>query len=579
MGTIDIADAQVSKDSGLKSGVGRRTFIVAIILMSGCFFVWQCVWAVLNPSFRGPDEVQHLNSSLRVATTGAWPDPRNAVIDTGVILATHEAGFMAGGNDHFAQANITPLRGGLGENAGYAQPYALSSITPHIDRTVIEYGAGGHPDHGDQMTQHPPLYYQIVGGALRVTGAIDWQWDRQLLFIRIVSALMTLPLIPSIVYTARRIGASRPVSLATGTLVFFVPQLVFATSVASNDALGIGAGALTIAGCAAAMFGKGTWRPVIFTGIMLGIGMWSKGTFVPMGLVVGLAFLLNPSVARWRRRWAQGITAGMVGVLVGGFWWVRNMVQFGSLQPSGLNRASAGEGTDVSRYANQSFRLMVDSSWGQFGWLEWWLPWWLIAALAITALVSLIFSLARGPDRLRRTNLVLFYFVVGLFLLIKAWGTFQNSGYVAGIQGRYMFPAIVGLIVVCAAAWYPLMEGSVERGRRFMLFAPGVLSAIVAVLSFVLWTWACYYAPESRISIDWTRWSLASGFAITTLQILAVLGVLSVLIAALIPGLAFRKRIVLAEDADSQLELDRRKTGEFGTEDVEPELESTGECK
>lgn len=516
--------------------ISARSFLVATSVMTLCFFMWQCLWAVLTPSFRGPDEVQHYNSTLRMATTGVWPDPGNAAIDSQVILATHEAGFMAGEDDFFAQANITPLRDGLGENAGYAQPYAISPITPHLERTVIEYGNGGLPQHVDQLTQHPPLYYQIVAGTMNLTGVMDWPWDRQLLFIRLVSALMTLPLIPSIVYTARKVGASRLVSLVTGTFVFAIPQLVFATSVASNDALGIGAGALTIAGIAAAMFGKGSWCPVVFSGIMLGIGLWSKGTFIPMGLVVGLAFLLNKSVPSWRRRLAQGISAGVIGVALGGFWWIRNYVMFGSFQPKGLVRSSALEGTDFARYFRQTFRLIVDSSWGQFGWLEWWLPWWLISILAMSALVSLVVSITKGPDRIKRFNLVLFYGLVGLVLIVKAWGTFQDLGYVAGVQGRYMFPGVVGLIVVGAAAWFPSLDRCSTRFLGLPLVIPSLIAGAISVFSFFQWAWACYYTTEGRIAINWTRWSLATGFEISTLQAILVIGIAAVCVAVILPA-------------------------------------------
>ena len=539
--------------------ISARSFVVAATVMTLCFLLWQCLWAVLTPSFRGPDEVQHYNSTLRVATTGAWPDPGNAAIDSQVILAIHEAGFMAGEDDFFAQANITPLRDGLGENAGYAQPYASSPLTPHLERTIVEYGNGGAPQHVDQMTQHPPLYYQIVAGTMNLAGAMDWPWDRQLLFIRVVSALMTLPLIPSIVYTARKIGASRLASLVTGTFVFAIPQLVFATSVASNDALGIGAGALTIAGVASAMFGNGSWRPVMFSGVMLGIGLWSKGTFIPMGLVVGLAFLLNKNVPRWTRRLAQGISAGVIGVALGGFWWIRNYVMFGSFQPKGMSRSSALEGTNFARYVRQTFRLMVDSSWGQFGWLEWWLPWWLISVLALAALVSLVVSIVRGPDRMKRLNLVLFYGLVALVLIVKAWGTFQDLGYVAGVQGRYMFPGVVGFIVVCAAAWYPALDRYSTRFMGLPLVVPSLIAGTVSIFSFVQWAWACYYAPEGRIAIDWTRWSIATGFEISTLQAILFVGVVATCVAVILPTAI---ATISTRTAKSEVEILESETSE-----------------
>lgn len=70
-----------------------------------------------------------------------------------------------------------------------------------------ESGRDGSPTEiVDQMTQHPPLFYELQAVAYRAVDASDWPWDRQLLLMRVVSALMTLPLVPSAVYVARRAG-------------------------------------------------------------------------------------------------------------------------------------------------------------------------------------------------------------------------------------------------------------------------------------------------------------------------------------------------------------------------------------
>ncbi|WP_188042991.1 DUF2142 domain-containing protein [Changpingibacter yushuensis] len=518
-----------------RDAMTKRIFIVASAVISLAFVVWQCVWAVATPSFRGPDEIQHFNSILRVATTGDWPDPGGATIDSQVVIAIHEAGFMAGDPDFFAIANKSPLRGGMGEFAGYATPYQFATITPHLDRTVIDYGTTEPTNLTDQMTQHPPLYYMVVGGVIKTLGALDWTWDRQLLLARIVSILMTAPIVPALIFTARRVGLSRRTSLVTGVLAFIVPQLVFVTSVVTNDALAIGAGALTIAACAAGMFGKGSWRAVICAGLALGLGLWSKGTFLPFGLVVGLAFVLNRQAGSARMRWLKGISAGLIGVVTGGFWWIRNLVTFGTLQPSGLSRHSVEEGTDFVKFLRQAFRLFVDSSWGEFGWLEWWLRAPVIAVLAGVTALLLIISLAKGPDLLKKLNLLGFYFLVGIVLLVQAWSAFQETGYTQGIQGRYLFPGIVGMLVVAALPWARAMD---RRGSSWPLLIAPAISVLVGGYALADWLLACYFSENSVIFLDWTRWSLATGFEISSLHMVIMVAGLSLAIAALTPAVA-----------------------------------------
>ncbi|MFT0846424.1 DUF2142 domain-containing protein [Actinomycetaceae bacterium L2_0104] len=517
----------------------RRLFLSGAAILTICFFAWQCVWAVLTPAFRGPDEVQHFNSVLRVATTGQWPDPGEAKIDPDVLRAVHEAGFMAGSDDFFALANKTPLRDGLGEGDGFATAYEKATIKPYGERLIIDYGSQGESEYVDQMTQHPALYYQLSAGALKVVDATDWSWDRQLLLLRLFSAFLTIPLVPSLIYTARRVGISRLGSLVVGGTVFLIPQVAFATSVVTNDALAIGAGALTIASCAAAMWGRGTYKNVLCCAVFLGLGLWSKGTFIPMGLVVGLSFLLNSNIPTWRQRWARGISAGALGVAIGGFWWIRNLVVYGSLQPAGMEREVVAQGSDASRYIRQVFRLFVDSSWGQFGWLEWWLNPVVIGVLATCLALALIVGVARGPDRAKRLNLIVFYLSVGAMLMVQAWSAFQEAGYVSGIQGRYLFPGLVGVLAVAGAAWLPEFERVAARGPGLLLGLPGLVAGAVSLYAFLAWAQACYYNPEDFASIDWQRWSDAAGWSTSTLQAVSIVGCCALVISLCVPWLTY----------------------------------------
>lgn len=530
-----------------------RRFAGTVTLMTLCFAVWQCLWAVVTPSFRGPDEVEHFNSVLRVAAThssdgsatdspsfsDSWPAPGTAMIDAQVLRAVHESGFMAGEDDYYALASKTPLLGGLGEGAGYAPPYASVELTAPESRLTISYGDDGELAYVDQMTQHPPLFYFAAAEVLELSGASDWAWDGQLLLLRLFSIALTLPLLPSLAYTARRVGLSRGGSLVAAGTLFAVPQLAFTTATLSNDSLVIGVGALTIAVCAHVMFVGASWRGVILAGSLLGIGLWGKGTFIPMGLVVFLSFVLARGTSTTRQRLLKGVSAGGIGVLVGGAWWVRNLVLFHALQPAGKERDVLGQGNDFAEYARRSLSLFVDSSWGSFGWLEWSLSSYLIGALAGTTAVALVVSLVRGPDRLRRLTLLSFHLGVGVLLLVQAWTAYTEAGYVSGVQGRYLFPGIVGMLAVSGAAWIPGIEGFVHRRNwAFARFTPAAVSATVAAYALFAWARVCY--PGAGIlGLDWSRWALALGWDLSYLGIVVTLGLLS--LAGAVVGLSFSK--------------------------------------
>ena len=124
----------------------------------------------------------------------------------------------------------------------------------------------------------------------------------------------------------------------------------------------------------------------------------------------------------------------------------------------------------------------MDSSWGSFGWLEWTLNSYLVGTLAGATAVALVVSVARGPDRLRRLTLLTFHLGVGVLLLVQAWTAYSEAGYVSGVQGRYLFPGIVGMLAVAGAAWIPGLEGLIRRqGWSFARFVPAVGIAVVAL--------------------------------------------------------------------------------------------------
>jgi len=527
----------------VRGGVGIRR---ATACLTMAFLLWQIVWAVVTPGFRTPDEPAHYNSVLRMATTGQWPAPGEAALTQTVVDAVRESGLTTVEQDLFSQANRSEVAGGdVQANGGDVLPYPDALVVEHGQRSVGMYSDAEATGEKDQMTQHPPLYYWLAGKALRLAGGMEWTWDRQLLFLRIFSIFLTAPLVPCLVYTACRLGAGRRCALAIAATIFLVPQLAFNTAAVTNDDLAIGAGAVAIAASAAVAY-SGSWYTVFASGAALGVGLWSKGTFIPMGLVVGCAFLVNPRIGTRGRRLLRALAAGGVGVLLGGFWWGRNLVLYGVLQPAGLERTQSGEGSDVLYFIQASLRGLADTSWGRLGWLEFPLPQPLLLALQVGVLVCVTWAVTHAwvpeggteqarDDRLRRAVLILFYPATGALLIVQAWTAYTQTGTLPGLQGRYLFPAVVGMLAVAGMAWAPRLERTGERNWPYMI--PGILSSSVAGYSLLLWLRACYPAEEGWLGIDWLRWSVVSGLGLWWLRLAVVLGAVMLLVAVLTPFL------------------------------------------
>ena len=517
----------------------QRMFRAAGAVLTLAFLLWQVMWAVLTPAFRGPDEPSHVNSVLRLANGGGWPDPGTPHIDNSILNAARDSGFIFPDAQDFATPSRTSVEGTMPK--AVTPSFAHIAVVPHGDRAPMTQGDPSNIV--DQMTQHPPLFYALEASVFRAVGADSWHWDRQLLLMRLIGVLLTVPVVPCLLFTLRRIGCSRPVALAAASTVFAVPQLAFATGIVTNDSLAIGAGALSIAACAAAMWGRASWRTVFAAGGALGLGLWSKGTFIPMGLLVVTAFLAHRAHGAFRRRLAMACAAGGIGLLIGGFWWIRNIILFGTVQPAGYQTPYLHPGRDTRYFIRQVVVNLTESSWGRLGWMNWQLPLWLLWGLAAFTFLTAAVVLVRGTGRdgipfVRGKTLVLvgFYPLVSGMIIAQAWITYRSDGTVPGTQGRYLLPGVVGLLAVSAAAWAPLLERATARA---WIFLPGSLSMAIGLYAAWAWARACYpgagLGNGAGAGIGWARWAEVAGISPASLGALVGVAVVTCMMATTVP--------------------------------------------
>lgn len=510
------------------TGLSRSGFRFGVVLLTFAYLTWVFAWAFTSAPFRTPDEPAHYNSILRIAygTGDRWPAPGDAYMYRDVLDAARESGVRKIGAEDFNHRSRTPLSQAA-EWSFYDTP-----VVSHTDRTVPR--ATVTADVTDQMTQHPPLYYAMAAGVLRIAGAQNWHWDSQLLLLRGFSALLTLPLVPCLAFTLRRIGVGRAAALVGASAVFLVPQLALVSGSVTNDTLAVGAGALTIAACAAAMFTPGR-RTILWAGLALGLALWTKGTLIPLGLVVFLSFVLNPRRGTLMRRAGQGIAAGLIGLAVGGWWWARNLLLYGALQPDGYGRTAVNSGGTMSlpAFIWRSWRELTNSFWGDLGWVERRLPVGLLWPLIYGAVLLTGIALVRHAEkRWRLLNLDLFTVALWLVLFIQAWHQYRALGTISGLQGRYLFPDMVGILAVCMMGWL----GRRSPVPRWRLGAAGLLSVAVAVYGYVFWVRNLY--PAGATGVDVERWAAVIGLptgalaAVVAGASLAVLVLLGVVIVA-----------------------------------------------
>lgn len=419
-------------------------------------FLMSVSASLVLPTYLGYDEPQHVDMVYAIAVGDGWPDPGTRFLSQGVGRSS---------NLYYGQRlRVRPLDQGL-----------RATVPPRGQRRDLgemggDASAGGTPN---QITQHPPLYYAIEAGAVKALGATSWSYDDFVQLLRVVTALLMAPL-PLLVWAmADRLRAGPGTSVAAAALSLAVPGLTRVSGLVNNDGfLVITMTALLLALVHVAT-GDHRLRTAVLVGVLTGVTMLSKGFALIAPLLVVVAYLLDR--ARARAALPRLAVALAVGFAAGGFWWLRNLIVFGALQPNGYGLALARiEGPP--RPANHpallgDFLVSVQDRicrtfWGGVGLAA--QPTItktggtiLFALLGLAVLGGLLVGV-RGQGQRRTLVLLLLPFPLVLAIIVQAaHGEFVQHARVPGLHGRYLYLSISGLALTTAV----LLDRALGRAR------------------------------------------------------------------------------------------------------------------
>lgn len=395
-------------------------------------------WSVMVPTFRGADE--HVHHDLIRRLTETWTYPEYDGLD--VSRRTLDA---------------------LGTSPAYpahAPAVAADDATHRADRPGwADLGPNVRNGPPNQMPQHPPLYYESAAAVLRVVdGDGRAPLDLAIWQLRLLSVLTLAPLPLLAADIARRYTRSAAVVVAAAAAVLAVPQLTHVGAIVSNDPLMILLGSVTLAGAARLVTGDRRWGTAAVTGVAAGAAMFTKGFAVPLVPAVALACLLPlfriAPVGEGRRseRVERAGTIGRAAVVAGlalafgGWWWIRNVVEYGTPQPGvRLRDRVPGVELNLLRFAGDFSERIVSSFWGYFGWREVHLPIGVTVGMTLLVVVSSIAACWRSWPRV---VLVVPALAATAMVLSSGWGAFKKTGVSYATQGRYLFAGIAGLAVL-----------------------------------------------------------------------------------------------------------------------------------
>ncbi|MPZ88936.1 MAG: DUF2142 domain-containing protein [Nitriliruptorales bacterium] len=508
MGSAETAERADEPLPDRRTGAGAaRGEQVAVGLLVALCAALLIGYSVLAPTYRAPDELMHVDMALAVSRGEAWPwpDPDGRRLNEQILRSLEDANF----------ADPTNLM------EGAPSAFRASEALPRDERpSVAEIAPPNPTDLRNQMPQHPPAYYLLGGGMLTALGAEAWSFDRMIGALRLLSIALVAPLPLYAYLTARRLTGDGPTALGAAALALAVPQLLHIGSVVNNDALLISLfGVITVL-IARVLTDDDGWWTAMGLGLVSGLALLTKGFALA---VYGWIFLAYAAAAIRARERAQTVLAGAAALALaaatGGWWWLRNLVRYGDVQPTTASRPPARpEFTpDLGAYADHFWRFMNQRFWGSFGWVQVPLDWWIVwtATSVLLTGMALAFLLTRSRARASRMHLAVLLLPVPAIIAIVLSGSLRvyiDHGSFAGVQGRYLFPAAVGLAAVASTGYAALLG----RNRRWLplllLLAAG--AAQVAGTSALLhgfWMAPAGQGPADAVAavLSWSPWPAA----------------------------------------------------------------------
>lgn len=192
--------------------------------------------------------------------------------------------------------------------------------TGEIGRVPQRWWSDGYPANGELMT----LWLTVFTGSDRLAT---------------LTGLVAVPLaIVGTVGIARRLGANRPSALLAGLVLSAMPAFIALSTTTYVDGLAVAylAGAWFF-GLAAMSAVEWPHRRalLVLTGIAIGLGAGTKGTLILPLAVLALGLLVDAarrSAGREKVRQSAhaAVLVGLPAALMGGYWYVKNVLVFGN---------------------------------------------------------------------------------------------------------------------------------------------------------------------------------------------------------------------------------------------------------
>lgn len=276
---------------------------------------------------------------------------------------------------------------------------------------------------------------------------------------------------------------NRPfLAIAVTAAIALLPQFLHISSSTTNDIL-----AITATNFALAFFALWYRHPTSMTraaliGVAAGLAALSKASAASIGLVMGLALLFAAPLSP-RQRIRPLIAYGIAAVLICGWWYLHNLLQYGD--PTALNIHLTFRPVIVPEFTASRILVewigVIDSFWGNFGWGNITLSgegYVLLKLLFFILTASGLWAIFRQWRQFDRGERVFFAICLLQTLLVGAL-LFRWMRQTEAALGRLMFPALVPIALLVV---FGLLYGLSRRESRFVVTGLVAFSGAFALI-------------------------------------------------------------------------------------------------
>jgi small subunit ribosomal protein S36 len=251
---------------------------------------------MLVPQYHAPDEPNHTDAVMRLAEGKGWPHPGGATVTLGGIGAIASSPY--GSRELPYDLNVGVIQAQDATNRADRPSWGELGTHQPQDFVVRHDDVVRQEQFIQQIVQHPPLYYWVGAMVLRLLpgGVDELRWDVVIGTLRLVSALMIIPLPFLAHHGARRLTGDENAGTGAAVVPLAVPQLTHIGATVNNDNLLVLTAGLATVAIVYVLRGDTSLRTAAYTGTFIGLALFSKSlaiVFVPMAAA---AYLLA-----WRR--------------------------------------------------------------------------------------------------------------------------------------------------------------------------------------------------------------------------------------------------------------------------------------